>query len=174
MKQLNMEHTDLDDVSGDSGTSRSQRKREAAELQRLGESLVKLPSEYLAQLPLPEELVDAIRLAQRIKAHGGHRRQIRLIGKLIRQADVPPIRDALARIAGASADTSARHRSLEIWRERMIAEGDNAVAEFVDAHPGTDSRKLRQLVATARRERDHDQPPRFARELFRFLRDIQR
>ena len=155
----------------DFGPSKSQRKRDAEELRRLGRTLVELAPERLARIPVPEQLADAIELARRIKAHGGRRRQIQLIGKLMRQIDVEPIRDALGHMERESAATTAQHRELEAWRERMLAEGNEAVAEFLSTHPEADVQKLRHLVRRAKRERGTDQPPRHSRELFRFLRE---
>ncbi len=155
----------------DFGPSKSQRKRDAEELRRLGRTLVELAPDRLARVPLPEQLADAIELARRIKAHGGRRRQIQLIGKLMRQIDVEPIREALAHMERESAATTAQHHELEAWRERMLAEGDEAVAEFLSIHPEAEVQKLRHLVRQAKRERGTGQPPRHSRELFRFLRE---
>ncbi|MBS1171219.1 MAG: hypothetical protein H6R12_49 [Proteobacteria bacterium] len=83
--------------------SKSQRKREMHALQDMGEQLVELSAERLAQMALPDELRDAVREAQRITKHGGRRRQMQFIGRLMRSIDVEPIREALAAIEGRSA-----------------------------------------------------------------------
>lgn len=150
--------------------SRSARKREAEGLQDLGEALVALAPERLREIPLTEELAEAIRLAQRIKAHGGRRRQLQLIGKLMRQIDPTPIRDALARLENRSAAAIAEHHQAERWRERLLAESDTALTEFLDQYPAADRQQLRQLLRTARHEQAQDKPPRAARELFRLIR----
>ena len=76
--------------------SKSQRKREATALQDLGELLVKLTPAQLRQVPLPEELLAAVRTAQAIPQRGARKRQLQLIGKLMRRLDDPePIRAAL-------------------------------------------------------------------------------
>ena len=79
--------------------SKSQRKREAAALQDLGEQLVKLTPAQLHRIPLPEELLATVRLTQTIAQRGGRKRQMQYIGKLMRRLDeseVEPIRAALA------------------------------------------------------------------------------
>ena len=67
--------------------SKSQRKRDATALQDLGEQLVKLTPVQLSRVPLPDELLAAVRLARSITQRGGHKRQLQYIGKLMRQLD---------------------------------------------------------------------------------------
>jgi ribosome-associated protein len=67
--------------------SRTQRKNESEELQKVGERLLKLRMEAIAALSLPEKLEDAIRDAKRISNFGAKRRQLQFIGKLMRQLD---------------------------------------------------------------------------------------
>ncbi|MCP5159993.1 MAG: DUF615 domain-containing protein [Gammaproteobacteria bacterium] len=77
----------LDEYDEPQLPSKSQRKREATALQELGERLVKLTSTQLSRVPLPEELLAAVRLAQTISQRGGRKRQLQYIGKLMRRLD---------------------------------------------------------------------------------------
>ncbi|NDE34488.1 MAG: DUF615 domain-containing protein [Gammaproteobacteria bacterium] len=54
----------------------------------------------------------------------------------------------------------------------MIGEGDEAINAFVSAYGDTERQKLRQWVRDALRERDRMAPPRAARLLFKYLRDV--
>jgi ribosome-associated protein len=58
-----------------------------------------------------------------------------------------------------------------VWRDRLLAEGEPALAALIAAEPGLDAKRLRALVAQARAEAAADRPPAAARELFRWLRD---
>jgi len=81
------------------GPSKSQRKRDATALQDLGAQLVKLTSAQLNRIPLPDDLLAAVRAAQAMPQRGAHKRQLQYIGKLMRQIDDPePIRAALATV----------------------------------------------------------------------------
>ncbi len=77
----------IDDLEALLPPSKSQRKREATVLQELGEQLVKLTATQLNRIPLPEDLLAAVRLAQSITQRGGRKRQLQYIGKLMRQLD---------------------------------------------------------------------------------------
>ena len=82
------------------------------------------------------------------------------------------IRDALD--AGGDAarrETALMHRA-ETWRERLLAEGDEALSAFVEAHPDADRQRLRQLVRSTLEERTRNKPPRAFRELFREVKEL--
>jgi len=83
---------------GTDSKSRTQKKNEDRALQRLGEQLIALSIGRLETMELPDELLTAIKLAQKIKSHGARRRQIQYIGALMRHIDPQPIEAALERI----------------------------------------------------------------------------
>ncbi|MFO7594407.1 MAG: ribosome biogenesis factor YjgA [Pseudomonadota bacterium] len=152
--------------------SKSQLKRESHALQELGEELVELPSAKLEKIPLPEELAEAVALARRIKARGGRKRQLQYIGKLMRKVDEEPIRQAMDLIKGESTRETARLHKLEQWRDRLLEEGDNALTELLGEYPAADRQHLRQLMRNAQQEKKQNKPPKSARELFRYLREL--
>ena len=78
--------------------SKTRKKKEAHGLQQLGEQLVALNPGQLEAMDLPEELLEAVQAAQKIKRHGARRRQMQYIGALMRQVDPQPIESALQRI----------------------------------------------------------------------------
>ena len=163
--------SEVDD--NDDRPSKSERKRQSADLQTLGEALIELPASELEALPLPETLRDAVELARRITAHGGLYRQKQYIGKLMRKIDAEPIRAALAARRDRERVFALRFRRIEQWRDRLLAEGAPAIealAKEIDTaeHGAT----LTQLVERARSERERDQPPHATRELFRVLREL--
>src|SRR3546814_10961745 len=58
----------------------------------------------------------------------------------------------------------------EHWRERLIDEGDKALAQWLQEFPDSDRQQLRQLLRNARDERSKARPPRALRGLLRSLR----
>lgn len=157
------------------GDSRSQNRREALEILALSERLVALTEAQLAKLPVPEGLLPHIRESRRITSHIAHKRQLAFLAKQMRREDdetLDRIRDALD--AGGDAarrEIAAMHR-VEAWRDRLLAEGDTALAELLDAHPDADGQLLRQLTRNTLEERKRNKPPRAFRELFRELREL--
>ncbi len=159
------------DFPQDEGPSRSQRKRDAAELKDLGVELVRLSEADLAALPLSEKLRDAVELARRITAHGGAARQRQLIGKILRHTDVTAIRSAIeAQLLDRRILAREFHR-IENWRNRVVADGEPAIEALLAAEPDLDPALLRRLADTARHEAALGRPPAASRELFRWLRE---
>lgn len=141
------------------------------DLQALGEALVALPIGKLRQVDLPENLLDAILAAQRITAHGGRRRQLQYVGKLMRQVDAAPIQEKLDQWNGNHAAETARMHRLENWRQRLI-DDDAALADFLALHADTDVQHIRNLIRNARKEASLNKPPKSSRELFKVLREM--
>ncbi len=153
--------------------SKSQLKREMTALQALGERLLALPAAKLRGLPLPEQVIEAVELAQRIRdSREGLRRQRQYIGRLMREIDPQPLRDALhAEGAAHRAEVAAMHAAAH-WRERLLAE-PAALDELVgrSAACAALAGEIARLAEDARAEAARSQPGRGHRELFRTLRD---
>jgi len=150
--------------------SKTQRKKDMTALQALGVRLTRLNGAQLQQVDLPERLREAIEAARRITAHEARRRQMQYIGKLMRGVDAGPIEQALEQLGGESQAAIALMHRCERWRDRLLAE-DDALTALLDESPVDDVQSLRALIRAARRERDAGQPPRHARELYRWLHE---
>lgn len=162
-----MSSTDPDDRP-----SKSLLKRQAHELQALGEALLGLPDEKLAALASSQQLVDAVREYKRTRSHEGRRRQMQYIGKLMRGTDTGPLREAVAALQLPSARDTLLLHDAERWRLDLVA-SDDALTRWAAAHPHTELQQLRALVRQARK--DAALPPeqrhgRAWRELFRFVK----
>ena len=150
--------------------SKTKRKQEMTALQKLGAKLVELPESQLVEMPMNEQLRDAVFEAKRIKSHEAKRRQLQYIGRLMREIDPAPLRAQLDAIVGHSAQAAAQHRRLEAWRERLLAD-DGALTAFAAEHPGADLQALRTLIRNTRKEQKEARPPRAYRELFRLIKE---
>lgn len=153
--------------------SKTRRKAESHEAQSLGEALLDLSEAALADLDLGEPLLDALRDARRMRSHEARRRQMQLVGKLMRSLDIEPIRQAVAeRQLGPARDSLALHRA-ERWRAELLAD-DAATTRFGSAHRTADLQRLRTLVRNARKDAAstaEQRSGRSFRELFRFIRE---
>jgi len=163
--------TEPDDFERPSKTSL---KKQAHEQQALGEALAGLPEARLAAIEMPESLRDALLEYQRTRSHEGRRRQRQHIGKLMRQAELAPLQQAVAEAQlGPAQDALALHRA-EHWRVELVA-NDEALTRWLAEHPATDGQQLRTLIRQARK--DLILPPeqrhgRAWRELFQFIKPV--
>ena len=161
------------DLPDEDRPSKSQRKRDMLALTELGEQLVELPSSTLAKLPLDDRLLQAIRECQAINKHGGRKRQLKFIGKLMREVDAEAIRNTLEQLAAPHRDSVRAFHHVEQWRDRLLEDGDPALAELLDEHPAADRQLLRQWLRNARNQKlSEAKQKQAARELFRYLRDL--
>lgn len=153
------------------GPSRSQIRREASAVSDLALRLTKLPKARLAQLPLDDELREAVELAERLTKNS-HARHLRFIAKLLR--DLPDeTREEVERLSSPEyrAGPSVEERQAERWRTRLLDEGDAALNELLAEVPGLDRQRLRQLLRQARTETPNDRSRRAARDLLRAIRE---
>jgi ribosome-associated protein len=151
--------------------SKSQRKRDVAALQEIGTELVMLNAGQLAQIELPERLLDAIIDAQRIRDFEGRRRQMQYIGKLMREIDAAPIRAKLDMWSGVARASTAQQRLIERWRERLLAD-DAELTSFAAEYAGCDLQHLRSLISSVKRDLSLKRAPKNYRALFRTIREV--
>jgi ribosome-associated protein len=151
--------------------SKSEIKRDAEELKRLGVELVELGKNALEKMPLDDDLRAAIELAQKIKKEG-RRRQLQLIGKMMRSRDVEPIRQALDKLKNRHNQQVSLFHKLEALRDRLVDEGDEAISEVLRLYPEADRQQLRVLIRNAQKEKAANKPPKSYRQIFSYLREL--
>ena len=151
--------------------SKSALKRESTAAQELGKQLLGLSKGQLERIPLDETLLDALALAKRIKVNtDSHRRQVQYIGRLMRDADLDGVKQALDKVLNRSNQVAAQDQITEKLRDKLLAEGDDAIQQLLDEQPHLDRQKLRQLVRQAKKELEKAPESKSARDLFQYLR----
>lgn len=158
-------------MDDDEFISKTQRKRQMTDLQKVGAELVRLPAEQLARMDLPEELREAVLECKRYTRHEAVRRQMQYIGRVMRNLDPAPIVEQLERLKAPSKRQTALFHVAEKWRDALLAEPE-AQARFVAEFGAADASRLRTLVESARAERSASRAPKHARELFHFVNDV--
>lgn len=149
--------------------SKSEIKRDAEALKKVGVELVNLSKNELEKIPLDDDLLYSIELAQKIKKEG-YRRQIQYIGKLLRSRDIDPITQALDKLKNRHNQQSAIYHKLEKLRDELIETGD---AETIMAlYPNADRQQLRTLARLAKKERDANRPVKTAKQIYHYLREL--
>jgi ribosome-associated protein len=172
------------ELKGTLESSRTDLKRESTELQKLGEALLTLRADLIARLALPEKLLDGLAEAKRITNFEGKRRQMQFIGKQMRLLEpevVDAIRTTLDEQHKGSAEENLALHLAEQWRDRLIAD-EEAMHEWMQLHPDTDTQQLRALIRQARKDTQPDNTSisqglaprrgRAYREIFQLIREL--
>lgn len=154
----------------DEQVSKSQKKREADTLQKTAVKFIELSLTKLDTLPLPDTLRKAIIDAKSIKSHGAKRRQAQLIGKLMRAADFEAILAAYENILDEDSAVTANFHEVELWRDKLMNDGKDALTEFIDLYQPEDVQQLRQIIKKAVDDRLKEKNTGAAKALFRYLR----
>lgn len=161
------------DYEDDDYKSKSQIKREAEDLKALGREILALPPHIRETLPLSDELIDALALAEKIQhKREALRRQFQFIGKLLRGTDTSELQQAMEKHRNKhKAEAKALHK-IEDLRDKLIAEGMPVINALVAEYPEMERQKLRQLVKKATQEQEKQLPPKAYREIFQYLKSI--
>ncbi|QIM63265.1 hypothetical protein A1D29_08235 [Pasteurellaceae bacterium Orientalotternb1] len=170
-KQRNNDIDWTDDEEEIIWVSKSEIKRDAEHLKKLGENLINLTPANLAKIPLDDSLREAIELAQRLRLEA-RRRQIQYIGKLLRNLDPEPIQEALDKVENRHNQQLALLQKLEQTRDQLMEQGDGALNPLLEAYPNLDRQHLRNLIRSAQKEKQANKPPKNYREIFQYLKQM--
>jgi ribosome-associated protein len=164
---------DEDDFEEEGSTrpNKTQLKREADALFELGKRLTELDSSTLRTLDLPNELLNALEAAKKIHSHVAQKRQFKLIGKMLRSIDTTALHEVIEKRDLQHQKGVSEFHHIERWRDRLITD-PAAVSELLSEHPEIDRQRLNQLVRAAAKELQLGKPPKSARQLFKFLREM--
>lgn len=162
--------------------SKSQRKREADELQEQGLRLMNLKPADLARLPLNDDLERAIEESRRITKREARRRHAQYVGRLMREANGEAIIAAMD-----SLHDPLRQQRLLDWVDRFsalpgIGDGADMLGEMLDWYPAADRQHLRNLgrnllaarPAEESEQRQDEHFRRARRKLLDYLNDLER
>ena len=154
--------------------SKSKRKRQMLALRAMGERLVSLSRSDLDRINIPDErLRVAVETARDITAHGGLKRQLKFIGKLMRSTDIAPIETGLAMLDQQNAVTAASFHRVERARDRLRNEGDAALGDILAIWPAAEASLLRQWIRQHPTEIQRGNEKPHARKLFRYLSELE-
>lgn len=160
------------DDDAEPGPSRTTVKNAATELQELAAALLTLPQARLDEVPMEDNLREALAQLRRLKGFEAIRRHMQYIGKLTRDAEAEPFRRALDNYQRGQR---VALKEAEVWRERLLAD-DAALTDWLHLHPTGDTRQLRTLIRKARQEQaaagESGTRGQYFRELFQTLKVV--
>ena len=140
-------YTEEDFESLEGRASKTEQKKAVQRMAALGEELAKLNPQQIKNLPVEERLIEALLDAQTITSHEARRRQFQRVGKLLRNEDETMILSYLTPQQGAK-----KTAQLQRWTERMIAQGDPVIKEFMKAHNAAEHHPIRQHILRIQRD----------------------
>lgn len=164
--------------------SRSEKKRQAKQIEALACELVTLSTQEIKKLPCDDFLKEEIRTAQTLKS-GARKRQIKYITKQIRETDAEPLLNFLEERKGSQLKKNAAFHELERLRDDIITDvlagveeafhedeplGDDwpspALDRALSLFPSLDEMEIRKSAKSFSRTRKIT----YTREIFRALK----
>jgi len=153
----------LEDINPHTGLPYKERpnktalKREMKVLHDLGRELIELPQSKFETIPLSERMHDAITSGKKMKK-AALQRQLRFISSIMHEEDVDAIQLQLKLLAQPIQQANDEFHQIENWRDQLLS-GDNEL--------------INQLVRNANKESQQNKPPKAARLLFKYLKELQ-
>ena len=152
--------------------NKTQLKKDLAIIFALSEELSELSLPYLKNLALPEPIQKALIEVSGMPHKGARKRLLKYITGQLNKIDLEPVLEKLARMKTQSAHAVREHHHVERWRDKLISGGQVAMTELLDVQPHADRQQLRQLLRNIQKETETNKPPKSARLLYRYLKDL--
>jgi ribosome-associated protein len=100
-------------------------------------------------------------------------RLLKYITGQLRMLDVEAVQEKLARLKNQSAHAVREHHQAERWRDLLVADTSNQqLTLLISEHPSADSQHVRQLQRNAQKEAKEAKPPKSARLLYKYLKEL--
>ena len=147
-------------------------KREIAACSVLGEELSTLQLTQLQAFNLPDNIEKAIIDVAKMPHKGARKRQLKYIAGQLHKLDITPIKERLDKLKNKSAHAVREHHQAEKWRDRLINGSNDALTDLLDDYPDADRQHIRQLLRNAQKEAKENKPPKSARLLYRYLKEL--
>jgi len=161
----------MDETGNDERPSKSARKRELLELQKLAEKMAGLGTAQLVRLGVDADLISLLQQLSEMPSSGSRNRHIKYCVRFMHDEALGETRAYLADRRSQQVGANQDFHRLERLRDRLVQSGDEALAELIDDEPALARQRLRQLVRDAQREVQQGAPAGAGKKLFRFLRD---
>lgn len=152
--------------------SKSEIKRDAKMLMQKADELCGLTNEKLSTLDLAPEIIEAIDKAKNMEKQA-YKRQLKFIGKLLRNYDFDEIS---ARLAQTTVQTDAQKLFLfkiENLRDLFLTDENQAFEQLGQINQDFDRSHLRTLLRQHKKEQAKAVPNlKYYREIFQILKNI--
>lgn len=150
--------------------SKTELKKDSKKIQAFGKKISELSSEEISSFKFPDTILKAIKDCKSIKSNVAKKRQVQYLGKLLREIDLSEAYLKMDQINSNSQFEVRNNHKAEIWRERLIQDKD-AVTELIRLCPDVDRQKIRQLIQNTLKETKASNPPKYYRQLFKYIKE---
>lgn len=148
-------------------------KKEIAEVFAMSEEISALTAAQIAEFDLPENVSQALLDVAKLGRNAARKRLLKYITAQMRLLDVDEISEKLARMKNRSAHAVREHHQAERQRDALLGEdGQQHLTQLMADFPQADSQHLRQLMRNARKELTESKPPKSARLLYKYLKEL--
>lgn len=154
--------------------SKTRRKKEMIELQKLGEQLLALPGSYLKKSGIPHELLDAVLSMKNMRTHEARRRHMQHIGVIMRDVDEAHIRKVLGEFGQSKQTPAAVNTDLDEPSQTLINGTAEHIEDIIKRYPGSDRSRLRQLVRNAKAEASQGNSKKSCAALKSYLEELMK
>ncbi len=148
-------------------------KKEIAAIFAMAEEICQLSPSHIAEFELPENIETALLDAGKMGQNAARKRLLKYITAQLRTIDTEAVQEKLARMKNRSAHAVREHHQAERWRDQLLADtGNQQLTHFMSEYPAADSQHLRQLQRNAQKEAKESKPPKSARLLYKYLKEL--
>lgn len=148
-------------------------KKEIAAVFAMAEEISRLSPGHIAEFELPENIERALLDAAKMGQNAARKRQLKYVTAQLRTIDIEAVKEKLDKLKNRSAHGVREHHQAERWRDQLLADASNrSLTEFISEYPSADSQHLRQLQRNAQKEAKDGKPPKSARLLYRYLKEL--
>lgn len=163
---------DIDESLEEELKSKTEIKREMHQLQDFAQSIIEMSKHQRSRLPLSDDLKDAMVVADKIRnKHEALRRHIRHTAKILLETDLEPIHHAIEVMANKHQQETAKFVRLEVIRDELIAQGNDAVEALIVEFPSIERQKIKQLIRHAAKEVKAEKLGKHYKNLFTYLKE---
>ncbi|MGV6808825.1 MAG: ribosome biogenesis factor YjgA [bacterium] len=155
--------------------NKTQLKRETQAIQTLVLDLLKQDAASLARLPISEKLSTELFTAKKLQK-SALKRQIKYLTSLLRDqgADfITVLQQTLVDQQRPHQQQVAQFHQIETWRDRLLAGDQTCLQDLYARYTADfDMQYVRQLIRNAKKEQQHNKPPKSSRALFQYLKGL--
>ena len=159
------------DLDKDSIISKTELKKDSKKIQAFGKKISELTINNIELFKFPSNIYEATIDLKNLKSNSAKKRQVQYLGKLLREIDLTDAFIIMKQLKVSSQKEIQRNHIIEDWRDKLL-NNNESITEFVDLYPNINRQSLRQTILNAQKEKNNNKPPKYSKQLFKFIKDI--